>query len=850
MSEQQQTAILVGGGKLAGLLVSLFSGDCRFAGYIDDVNTNAYVEETYGLPFLGTSEQLVDLRQKCENAVVAITNPAARRKYRGLLQEAGFGLVTLISPSAVVSPNASIGSGCIVRPNAVISARVSLADNCLVGDNAYIGHDTTVGESTTIAPGVSINGSVAIGAASLVGTGAVVMPKLSIGNASVVGASACVTCSVPDGQTVMGVPAKPKGDSSALVSVLLASYNHGSFIEAAIRSVLEQTHKNLELVIVDDGSGDDSVERIRSFDDPRIRFEPWDRNRGMIVAKRRCLELARGDYIAILNSDDVYLPEKLEQQLRVMRDHPEFAAVLTQVELIDENNKAVDSSHPFHDLFEAHNRNRQEWLRHFFCDGNCLCISSALFRRHHYSVIGCPDRRFHQLPDLDLWVRLCLQAEIHILPARLTRFRVHGNGANASAANRITRVRDLWESIYVYRHYLEIDDQAELLRVFPEACDFADPEFPLRRNEIRFVVAQMALKQAERSPRWGFFGLNTIFQLMADPETATQLHFRFGFAFRDLIKLTGELDVFGWTTDKAIQRGELEFLRRKTVRLEESIRSLRQTLGESPRLKKMISRVPRFKKLAMENDRLWNQLDRLQEILGENREGAPLLEFRPMPPSYFVSRKLGLAYLQIPKAACSSVLAMLLKAETPDRYEEIAVELGDSVGALHHTEGLLERTAQAGEMLRFTFVRHPFDRILSFYRNQVTPGDIPEVRRQRLHDELALSGLVMGMSFADYVRRIVLDPVAAANLHIRPQTEFLSPRCGWTVDFIGRVEEIDRSQKLLSQAIGRPDIVLPRLNVTGGNGWRESPELTPELISLLARRYALDLQVLGYSATR
>jgi sugar O-acyltransferase (sialic acid O-acetyltransferase NeuD family) len=545
MVEEKCKVILIGGGRLAGMLYAIFKGEYEFLGYVDDVYSHAYVEEKYGLKNLGTSEDLSKLVDFCQHAVVAITDTAARKKYREKLVDTGFVLATLIAKTAVVADNAVIARGCIIRHNAVIGPLVRLGENTVISDNTYVGHDSTIGRNVYIAPGVNINGSVSIGDNTFVGTGAVILPELKIGNDCTIGAAACVNKDVGEGVKVAGVPAhtlKPTMKSPA-VTVLITSYNHEKYVADSLQSVLDQTYQDIEVVIVDDGSTDGTVTAIKKITDPRVKQVFLNQNMGIIVAKTKGLSLASGRYIAILNSDDMFLSDKLEKQVAFLDSHPEVGAVLTQAHIIDDDGKPfLNRKHFYYNIFVQPNRTRQEWLHHFFHKGNCLCMPSALIRRECYEVIGYPDKRLHQLPDYDLWIRMCFRYELHVLQEKLTLFRVRDDEANASGNKPETSIRSLYERIKVLRHYLMIDREEELLKIFPEAEKYLDPHFILSSDMIPFVIAQLALETNSKAHH--VFAMDTLYQLLGDPSLARKLYERFRFTYRDFIRISGEYDLF------------------------------------------------------------------------------------------------------------------------------------------------------------------------------------------------------------------------------------------------------------------------------------------------------------------
>ena len=106
-----------------------------------------------------------------------------------------------------------------------------------------------------------------------------------------------------------------------LVSIIMPSYNTANYIADSIKSIQAQTYTNWELIIVDDCSTDNSVEVIRSFDEPRIKLLKNEINSGAAISRNYALREAKGKWIAFLDSDDIWVPEKLEKQIKFMMDN-------------------------------------------------------------------------------------------------------------------------------------------------------------------------------------------------------------------------------------------------------------------------------------------------------------------------------------------------------------------------------------------------------------------------------------------------------------------------------------------------------------------------------------------------
>lgn len=329
------------------------------------------------------------------------------------------------------------------------------------------------------------------------------------------------------------------------ISVILTSFNHEKYIREAIDSVLGQTFADLELIIWDDASTDGSWAIIQSYADPRIKtFRNEVSRRGIYGINKSISEVAAGDFIAIHHSDDVWERDKLERQVALLDANPAIGAVFSNALAIGEDSQPLaDTQHFYSGIFDKPNRTRQEWLRFFFSGGNALCHPSVLIRRECYAACGLYRFGLAQLPDFDMWIRLCMKYEIHVLPERLVRFRVRDNAANASGSRPDVRIRDRLEFYYVLKHFQEIDSFEELVSIFPEAEQYYRPN----GCEPQFVFAMVAL--AESSFPWAkLLGIETLFDLVTSPDTRAKIESLYQFGYLDLVSLTGRYDLFALET--------------------------------------------------------------------------------------------------------------------------------------------------------------------------------------------------------------------------------------------------------------------------------------------------------------
>lgn len=203
------------------------------------------------------------------------------------------------------------------------------------------------------------------------------------------------------------------------VSIVMANYNYGRFLPLAVESVLGQTVADWELIIVDDGSTDDSQHVIgRYLHDGRIRFFPVN-HLGQPAAKNAGLAQCRGEFIAFLDADDAWLPVKLEQQLALFAQRPEVGIVGTGRTLMDERGVPLPYIQP--------PLPRGRVLADLFRD-NFLCFSSVMVRRVVFEHVGGFDPSLNLAIDYDLWLRAAAHYEVECVPEALVQYRAgHAN---------------------------------------------------------------------------------------------------------------------------------------------------------------------------------------------------------------------------------------------------------------------------------------------------------------------------------------------------------------------------------------------------------------------------------------
>ena len=184
-----------------------------------------------------------------------------------------------------------------------------------------------------------------------------------------------------------------------IVSIILPTYNRAHIIEKSIRSVLQQTFTNFELIIVDDGSTDNTEEVVKSIDDDRIKYIKYPENKGANVARNLGISLAQGVYIGFQDSDDEWYIDKLEKQVRLMKSSLPIIGVVYSAYMRDEKNEKIYI--PTDDIIKLDGNILEELLTHNFVD-----TPTMLIRKECFDKIGDFDESLPRFQDWEMAIRL------------------------------------------------------------------------------------------------------------------------------------------------------------------------------------------------------------------------------------------------------------------------------------------------------------------------------------------------------------------------------------------------------------------------------------------------------------
>ena len=212
-----------------------------------------------------------------------------------------------------------------------------------------------------------------------------------------------------------------------MVSIVMPNYNGEKYVRETIESVLSQTYSNWELLFVDDCSTDDSLEIVRSYGDPRIRTFQNETNSGAATSRNRALREATGRWIAFLDSDDVWLPEKLEKQLAFMVNHG-YAFSYTPYERMDEDSNSLNVC-----ITGPKKINKRKMFQYDYI--GCLTV---MYDAEKIGVVQV-EPSLKSRNDYALWLKVCRFADCYYLDEVMARYRIRKNSLSHSGLSKLIR---------------------------------------------------------------------------------------------------------------------------------------------------------------------------------------------------------------------------------------------------------------------------------------------------------------------------------------------------------------------------------------------------------------------------
>lgn len=209
------------------------------------------------------------------------------------------------------------------------------------------------------------------------------------------------------------------------VSVIIPTYNREHIVLNAIQSVIDQTFKDFEIIVVDDGSKDRAEETVKNKYGDKIHYF-YQMNKGVPAARNQGIKIARGEYIAFLDDDDIWLPEKLRHQVTLLDSYLNVGLVYTNYYKVQSGKKSANT---YFDIFRPY---RGRVLRELYKKNN-ICPSSVVLRKKCIDKVGLFDESLSQAEDYDLWLRLAVHYDFDFIEKPLVLYDASLGGGRVSS---------------------------------------------------------------------------------------------------------------------------------------------------------------------------------------------------------------------------------------------------------------------------------------------------------------------------------------------------------------------------------------------------------------------------------
>ena len=317
--------------------------------------------------------------------------------------------------------------------------------------------------------------------------------------------------------------------TSPVISVVMPSYNHGRYVDACIEAFLSQTLQDFELIVIDDASTDDNVDRIRSHKDRRIKLLARDKNCGVAMGMCDGFRLANADLVAFFATDDLPAPGYLAAAVALMANSPPVDVAYFPSRHIDEEGRITGDGCTL-----PQGVDRLEILRRSFMGGNQL-PSPGMVMRRDAALGSLVPSGVAQYSDWILNNRLLLKGDFILAEESQVFYRI--SAASLSARSDKAIAREAAETRLMMDDFLSLRTMSQVCEIFGKDADgFAE----LPDIHVPYVLGRLALRSGYHEKRcWGY---ETIMRHLSDPALAASLAVIAGFSYKDLMALAPPME--------------------------------------------------------------------------------------------------------------------------------------------------------------------------------------------------------------------------------------------------------------------------------------------------------------------
>ena len=577
---------------------------------------------------------------------------------------------------------------------------------------------------------------------------------------------------------VLASEAAKEMELKARISVVVPAYNAARYIGQTIDSIIAQTYDNWELIIVNDGSTDNTAAIAQRYADEDVRITLINQdNQGEIAARRRGFRESSGEYIYFLDSDDTAWPDALQRFHNVLTGFPEIVAAFGCHRTIGkggwirgQSGAVIPPEHPTNIL--------PKLLILNFIQPGAICI------RRKQMALADFTSKISFGGDWVMWCRLAAKGPfVHLGDRPLCDYRTHDQNISDISRSPLEKREKPVEIIF--------SDSRIMGSISPRQQRI------LRQKSLFTIYFYAGLRSLEAMQ------LSTVLTcirraslcVLKAPSNTT-------YALENLMQVRRR--IFKGLVPPIV--GCIDGALNRFPRTHATARKIGQGLRKSTRLPRLLR---------------YGDID---------------------PANYLVFEDRQLAYLVNSKVACTSIRLTIGKAYGLHVTKPLLIH-DDSLWTIQ--KGRLR--GKASDFHSFTFVRDPFERLVSCYRDRVLYNGPKEFALQPFFSDY-LYTIPPNISFEEFVRIIARIPDRLADRHFKSQTHSLYARGRRQVDFIGRFENLGSDWKIIADRFGF-DVTLPVANRSGltspGADYRNY--YTPELVEMVYQRYKRDVELLGYA---
>ena len=322
-----------------------------------------------------------------------------------------------------------------------------------------------------------------------------------------------------------------------LVSVFIPYYNDSQFLRDSIESVLNQSYKNFELILLNHASTDNSRAIAHAYNDKRIKHIDMLKNlgAGSAVLMEEYLKIAQGKYAKLFCADDIMLPNCLETLVRNMEQNPNIDIIWADMEYVNEKQKSLKTKWSLERPYFSFEYNETDVLKKLFDGIGFLPYPSSIIKMDILKNIQ-KDPTFIMLVDMNIWAKALIQgAKTMFINDVVCKYRIHKNQTASSVNKNKVWIRSYFESIAYIQTFNQIKD-VSLIKELCKYVPFIDELTQKDEEFFPFVLAYNNLN-VKRPDVYRSSAYLYIHSLLLDPEKSKKLEDRFGFGikeFRDL----------------------------------------------------------------------------------------------------------------------------------------------------------------------------------------------------------------------------------------------------------------------------------------------------------------------------